>query len=213
MPRTCGAEAGGGEGAAGREGTRVGPPHLVPARLRRRRRRPAPAAHAQQDAAAPEPVRRGRPAHALRRQEGERARGRGARVPAPRAALTRVSAQVLSADEYACWLQRHLEAEAAVDNREQLLFESAARLETNLHLLGNAPALVSRGPASRWQTGRGPDSSGWQLCSRSAWFRNRRPETAPHCVVSPGPSGTGSLVSPARAAGPPLEPRFPTRNR
>lgn len=62
-------------------------------------------------------------------------------MPAPRAALTRVSAQVLSADEYACWLQRHLEAEAAVDNREQLLFESAARLETNLHLLGNAPAL------------------------------------------------------------------------
>lgn len=81
-------------------------------------------------------------------------------MPAPRAALTRVSAQVLSADEYACWLQRHLEAEAAVDNREQLLFESAARLETNLHLLGNAPALVSRGPVSRWQTGRGPDSSG-----------------------------------------------------
>ncbi|XP_036087966.1 probable phospholipid-transporting ATPase VA isoform X1 [Rousettus aegyptiacus] len=47
-----------------------------------------------------------------------------------------VAKRVLSADEYACWLQRHLEAEAAVDNREQLLFESAARLETNLHLLG-----------------------------------------------------------------------------
>lgn len=46
-------------------------------------------------------------------------------------------AQVLSQEEYACWLQRHLEAESSVDNREELLFQSAIRLETNLHLLGN----------------------------------------------------------------------------
>ena len=45
--------------------------------------------------------------------------------------------QVLSKEEYACWLQSHLEAESAVDNREELLFQSAIRLETNLHLLGN----------------------------------------------------------------------------
>lgn len=46
-------------------------------------------------------------------------------------------AQVLSQEEYAGWLQRHLEAESSVDNREELLFQSAIRLETNLHLLGN----------------------------------------------------------------------------
>ena len=45
--------------------------------------------------------------------------------------------QVLSKEEYACWLQSHLEAESAVDNQEELLFQSAIRLETNLHLLGN----------------------------------------------------------------------------
>lgn len=49
----------------------------------------------------------------------------------------RCPAQVLSQEEYACWLQRHLEAESSVDNREELLFQSAIRLETNLHLLGN----------------------------------------------------------------------------
>lgn len=46
-------------------------------------------------------------------------------------------AQVLSQEEYAYWLQSHLEAEASVDNREELLFQSASRLETNLQLLGN----------------------------------------------------------------------------
>lgn len=44
--------------------------------------------------------------------------------------------QVLSKEEYACWLQRHLEAETAIQGREELLFESALRLETNLQLLG-----------------------------------------------------------------------------
>lgn len=46
--------------------------------------------------------------------------------------------QVLSKEQYACWLQRHLEAEMAIQGREELLFESALRLETNLHLLGDS---------------------------------------------------------------------------
>lgn len=44
--------------------------------------------------------------------------------------------QVLSKEEYACWLRRHLEAETSIQGREELLFESALRLETDLHLLG-----------------------------------------------------------------------------
>ncbi|XP_036159705.1 probable phospholipid-transporting ATPase VA isoform X1 [Myotis myotis] len=47
-----------------------------------------------------------------------------------------IAKRVLSKEEYACWLQSHLEAESAVDNREELLSQSAIRLETNLHLLG-----------------------------------------------------------------------------
>uniref|UniRef100_A0A665VT55 Phospholipid-transporting ATPase n=1 Tax=Echeneis naucrates TaxID=173247 RepID=A0A665VT55_ECHNA len=47
-----------------------------------------------------------------------------------------IAKKTLSKDEYACWLQRHLEAETAIQGREELLFESALRLETDLHLLG-----------------------------------------------------------------------------
>ncbi|XP_051996766.1 phospholipid-transporting ATPase VA-like [Xyrauchen texanus] len=47
-----------------------------------------------------------------------------------------IAKKVLSKEEYASWLQRHLEAETAIQRREELLFESALRLETNLHLLG-----------------------------------------------------------------------------
>uniref|UniRef100_A0A8C0Q9K3 Phospholipid-transporting ATPase n=2 Tax=Canis lupus familiaris TaxID=9615 RepID=A0A8C0Q9K3_CANLF len=47
-----------------------------------------------------------------------------------------IAKRVLSKEEYACWLQSHLEAESSLDNREELLFQSAIRLETNLHLLG-----------------------------------------------------------------------------
>ncbi|XP_058885466.1 phospholipid-transporting ATPase VA-like isoform X1 [Acipenser ruthenus] len=47
-----------------------------------------------------------------------------------------IAKRVLSKEEYACWLKRHLEAESAIQSREQLLFESALRLEKNLHLLG-----------------------------------------------------------------------------
>lgn len=46
--------------------------------------------------------------------------------------------QILSKEEYAGWLRRHLEAETAIQGREELLFESAMRLETNLHLLGKS---------------------------------------------------------------------------
>uniref|UniRef100_A0AAV2KYM5 Phospholipid-transporting ATPase n=2 Tax=Knipowitschia caucasica TaxID=637954 RepID=A0AAV2KYM5_KNICA len=47
-----------------------------------------------------------------------------------------IAKKVLSKEEYACWLQRHLQAETSIQGREELLFESALRLETNLHLLG-----------------------------------------------------------------------------
>ncbi|XP_069006932.1 phospholipid-transporting ATPase VA [Embiotoca jacksoni] len=47
-----------------------------------------------------------------------------------------IAKKVLSQEEYACWLRRHLEAETAIQGREELLFESALRLETNLQLLG-----------------------------------------------------------------------------
>ncbi|KAG8519340.1 putative phospholipid-transporting ATPase VA [Galemys pyrenaicus] len=47
-----------------------------------------------------------------------------------------IAKRVLSKEEYTCWLRNHLEAESSLDNREELLFQSAIRLETNLHLLG-----------------------------------------------------------------------------
>lgn len=48
--------------------------------------------------------------------------------------------QVLSKEGYAAWLKSHLEAETAIQGREELLFESALRLETDLQLLGEARA-------------------------------------------------------------------------
>ncbi|KAM5180059.1 phospholipid-transporting ATPase VA [Mantella aurantiaca] len=47
-----------------------------------------------------------------------------------------IAKRVLSKDEYSCWLKFHLQAESSLENREELLFQSAVRLETNLHLLG-----------------------------------------------------------------------------
>ncbi|XP_068449058.1 phospholipid-transporting ATPase VA [Clinocottus analis] len=47
-----------------------------------------------------------------------------------------IAKKVLSKEQYACWLQRHLEAESAIQGREELLFDSALRLETELQLLG-----------------------------------------------------------------------------
>ncbi|XP_006017133.1 probable phospholipid-transporting ATPase VA isoform X2 [Alligator sinensis] len=47
-----------------------------------------------------------------------------------------IAKRVLSKDEYACWLKNHLEAESCIENREELLFQSALHIEKNLHLLG-----------------------------------------------------------------------------
>lgn len=49
-----------------------------------------------------------------------------------------LSRQVLKKEDYACWLKSHIEAESSIDNRDELLFQSATRLETDLHLLGNS---------------------------------------------------------------------------
>ncbi|XP_028252087.1 phospholipid-transporting ATPase VD isoform X2 [Parambassis ranga] len=44
--------------------------------------------------------------------------------------------KVLKEEEYDMWLMSHLLAESSIENREELLLESAQRLETNLTLLG-----------------------------------------------------------------------------
>lgn len=44
--------------------------------------------------------------------------------------------QVLEEEEYDVWLKGQLLAESSIENREELLLESAQRLETNLTLLG-----------------------------------------------------------------------------
>ncbi|XP_053240092.1 phospholipid-transporting ATPase VA isoform X1 [Podarcis raffonei] len=47
-----------------------------------------------------------------------------------------IAKKVLSKEDYSCWLKSHIEAESSIDNREELLFQSAVRIETDLHLLG-----------------------------------------------------------------------------
>ncbi|XP_020846241.1 phospholipid-transporting ATPase VD isoform X3 [Phascolarctos cinereus] len=47
-----------------------------------------------------------------------------------------IAKKVMSDTEYAEWLKNHFLAETSIDNREQLLLESAMRLETKLTLLG-----------------------------------------------------------------------------
>ncbi|XP_065489591.1 phospholipid-transporting ATPase VD isoform X1 [Caloenas nicobarica] len=47
-----------------------------------------------------------------------------------------VAKKVMSDSEYAEWLNHHFLAETSIDNREELLLESAIRLETELTLLG-----------------------------------------------------------------------------
>ncbi|XP_030744413.1 phospholipid-transporting ATPase VD [Echinops telfairi] len=47
-----------------------------------------------------------------------------------------IAKKVLSDADYAEWLKNHFLAETSIDNREQLLFESAMRLENELTLLG-----------------------------------------------------------------------------
>uniref|UniRef100_A0A4W6EUY5 Phospholipid-transporting ATPase n=1 Tax=Lates calcarifer TaxID=8187 RepID=A0A4W6EUY5_LATCA len=47
-----------------------------------------------------------------------------------------IAKKVLEEEEYEVWLKRQLLAESSIENREELLLESAQRLETNLTLLG-----------------------------------------------------------------------------
>ncbi|XP_019381952.1 PREDICTED: probable phospholipid-transporting ATPase VD [Gavialis gangeticus] len=47
-----------------------------------------------------------------------------------------IAKRVMSDEEYAEWLNSHFLAETSIDNREELLLESATRLETKLTLLG-----------------------------------------------------------------------------
>uniref|UniRef100_A0A672MMW1 Phospholipid-transporting ATPase n=1 Tax=Sinocyclocheilus grahami TaxID=75366 RepID=A0A672MMW1_SINGR len=54
-----------------------------------------------------------------------------------------VAKKVLEEQEYKAWLKRHEHAETSIENREELLLESAERLETNLTLLG-ATGIVDR---------------------------------------------------------------------
>lgn len=50
--------------------------------------------------------------------------------------LNRWMSQALEEEEYEVWLKRQLLAESSIENREELLMDSALRLETNLTLLG-----------------------------------------------------------------------------
>ncbi|XP_065593138.1 phospholipid-transporting ATPase VD isoform X1 [Cyrtonyx montezumae] len=47
-----------------------------------------------------------------------------------------IAKKVMSDEEYTEWLNHHVLAETSIDNREELLLESAVRLETKLTLLG-----------------------------------------------------------------------------
>lgn len=47
----------------------------------------------------------------------------------------------MSDTEYAEWLRDHFLAETSIDNREELLLESAMRLESKLTLLGRKTML------------------------------------------------------------------------
>uniref|UniRef100_A0A8C7FPB4 Phospholipid-transporting ATPase n=1 Tax=Oncorhynchus kisutch TaxID=8019 RepID=A0A8C7FPB4_ONCKI len=54
-----------------------------------------------------------------------------------------IAKKVQTSTEYDIWLKRHAFAETSIENREELLLESAQRLETNLTLLG-ATGIVDR---------------------------------------------------------------------
>lgn len=54
-----------------------------------------------------------------------------------------IAKRVLEEEEYEVWLKRHSFAETNIENREELLLESAQRLECNLTLLG-ATGIVDR---------------------------------------------------------------------
>lgn len=52
-----------------------------------------------------------------------------------------IAKKVLEVEDYEVWLKRHLLAESSIENREELLLDSAQRLETNLTLLGTTGIL------------------------------------------------------------------------
>ncbi|KAM9341246.1 phospholipid-transporting ATPase VD [Symphorus nematophorus] len=52
-----------------------------------------------------------------------------------------IAKKVLEEEEYEVWLKRQLLAESSIENREELLLDSAQRLETNLTLLGTTGIL------------------------------------------------------------------------
>ncbi|KAI4892075.1 hypothetical protein NFI96_022383 [Prochilodus magdalenae] len=54
-----------------------------------------------------------------------------------------VAKRVLDEAEYEAWLKRHVFAETSIENREELMLDSAQRLENNLTLLG-ATGIVDR---------------------------------------------------------------------
>ncbi|KAL0969642.1 hypothetical protein UPYG_G00230200 [Umbra pygmaea] len=54
-----------------------------------------------------------------------------------------IAKKVLEENEYESWLKHHVFAETSIENREELLLESALKLETNITLLG-ATGIVDR---------------------------------------------------------------------
>lgn len=50
--------------------------------------------------------------------------------------------QVLQEVEYKAWLTEHAFAETSIENRDELLLQSAQRLETNLTLLGETRVIT-----------------------------------------------------------------------
>ncbi|KAM8876953.1 phospholipid-transporting ATPase VD isoform 1-T1 [Synchiropus picturatus] len=48
-----------------------------------------------------------------------------------------IAKKVLDGKQYEMWLEKQLQAEKSIENRDQLMLESAERLETNLTLLGS----------------------------------------------------------------------------
>ncbi|XP_061742847.1 probable phospholipid-transporting ATPase VD [Nerophis ophidion] len=52
-----------------------------------------------------------------------------------------IAKKVMEEEEYEAWRRKHLLAESSIENREELLLDSAQRLETNLTLLGTTGIL------------------------------------------------------------------------
>ena len=50
---------------------------------------------------------------------------------------------MLEEAEYEAWLKKHVLAETSIENREELLLDSAQRIEHNLTLLGKGGDLLS----------------------------------------------------------------------